>query len=242
MQVFLHAPNLGADAGPEFELFCEEGNVAPNLINRLQLISGVNISVPDSAKIIKITSTGIVKNSVFVSIDNNCSNGSSPTPTATPTPTPTFSATPVATATPTLTPTITATPTSTEPYNPWPAISTIDFPRQSAENIFNLNVGDAFTINLINKQINFVVSLKKIYEEDSSIFISAKEVTTSKPELAYVGSFSSVPANKNLIKFFIRNEVSDEAFSYKSFNDSNSSKISEYKKAQFFIQCPSKTQ
>jgi hypothetical protein len=242
MQVFLRALNLGADAGPNFELSCDQGLITPSVINKSNLISGISIDVPNSAKIIKITSTGIVKNSTFVSISDECSNDipSTPVPTSTPTPTPiptntqTPTATPAPTATPTNTPTLTQTPD--EPYDPWPPISTIDFPRQSAENIFNLNVGDEFTINLIGKQITFQVLSKQVYD-DSSIFIGAIEAVLNENQDPYIGSFSSDPASENLIRFTITRRKSTEIYSYNNYDSSTYSIISEYKQDQFFIKC-----
>jgi hypothetical protein len=66
--IFLKAEYLGSDISENLSLFVYSGSVTPNIITKNELLSGINVSVPDSSTEIAISSSGPCSDSTIVSI------------------------------------------------------------------------------------------------------------------------------------------------------------------------------
>jgi hypothetical protein len=212
MYVNLKAPDLGIDLGPSFTLSSDFGSITPQLVTREELINGVHIGVESSAKLITITSVGVVSKGVIVSIMDNCGTENS---TPTPTPTTTATPTPTTTATPTPTATATPTPTSTEPDLTITPLRETPLSRDSLDYIFNLDIGQSFNFQLFEEVISFSISSKRVKENGTLIMIASREGVDTF-SILLEKDFSS-----GAIKFNIGSPLGGNIYRYNSLNQEN---------------------
>jgi len=243
MYVNLKAPDLGIDLGPSFTLSSDFGSITPQLVTREELINGVHIGVESSAKLITITSVGVVSKGVIVSIMDNCGTENStptPTPTTTATPTPTATATPTPTSTPTPTPTTTATPTLTSTPTPTPTSTEPDLrntplrqaslSRDSLDYIFDLNTGQSFNFQLFDQIISFSISSKRVKQNGSIVILALRE-NINTFSILLEKDFSS-----GAIKFNIGNPLEGNIYQYNSLNQENP-QLKEWNRGSFIQIC-----
>jgi hypothetical protein len=258
MQVFLRVSQVGADAGPNFELYSDTGAVFPLAATKTQLLNGLILEVDSRASQITVSSSGGCAKSRTVIINKNCTAPTitptrTPDITTTPTPTPTLTRTPTrtpdTTTTPTPTPTLTRTPTRTPDITttptPTPTRTPISTPtpdlrntplrqaslsRDSLDYIFDLNTGQSFNFQLFDQIISFSISSKRVKQNGSIVILALRE-NINTFSILLEKDFSS-----GAIKFNIGNPLEGNIYQYNSLNQENP-QLKEWNRGSFIQIC-----